>query len=824
MFSRVSRHAKLLARAHNATKLRKSTHLTSIATNSAWTSASGVIACPDAGVQAPTAGFMTAAARSLAPRVDSTCAEAKICRETPSRAICTAPKQGDFDWQPNIVRSDCGLYVDYSLPRTFDKILIANRGEIACRVIRTCKLLGIKTVAVYSQADANALFVKLADEAYCIGPAASAQSYLRGDYIIELAKKVGAQAIHPGYGFLSENAEFAKACFAAGVEFIGPPVAAITDMGSKSASKIIMLNAGVPCVPGYHGEDQSDETLFREAEKTGYPIMLKAVSGGGGKGMRIVWKPEDFMEALEGCRREALASFKDDRVLLERYIQNPRHIEFQIFADKHGNVVHLYERDCSVQRRHQKVFEEAPAPGMTPELRAKMGKAATDAARAVGYVGAGTVEFIVDADTNEYFFMEMNTRLQVEHCVSEMIVQRDFVQWQLHVAAGYPLPVKSQDDITAKGHALELRVYAENPHNNFFPATGSLVHLRAPELAQDVRVETGVRQGDEVSIFYDPMISKLVTWGPDRQSCIARMRRALEDYQIVGPPNNIEFALRTLENKEFLAGGVTTKFIATHLNELVPPVTPPPNEAVILAAVKLIFAERAEAAKHSTPATTTLPKFVGDAFTSAWQSTDSFRVNDSQPTRKVDLLVGGQAVKPEDKRAQVSVEFKFPKDISSLQLISKPYDLVAYAKVGNSEPVLIRAEVDSTGRVKCMIGDTMLFADVVVTEPSSSTGSEVHVFGLQGKHYTFNLPLRVFGASLAAGMGAVAPMAGKVVKVNVKAGDAVKQGQPLVVMEAMKMEHILRAAEPGVVKAVLYVAGDFVEGGKPVVVFEGKDE
>ncbi len=372
---------------------------------------------------------------STASRTGVSSSAAPTVQQSREMSVSTAAKTGHFEWKSDIHRTNCGLYVDRALPQTFNKILIANRGEIACRVIRTCKQLGIKTVAVYSDADANALFVKMADEAYNIGPAASAQSYLRGDYLIELAKKVGAEAIHPGYGFLSENAGFAEACFKAGVEFIGPPVPAITAMGSKSASKNIMNAAGVRCVPGYHGTDQSNERLFKEAEKTGYPIMLKAVSGGGGKGMRIVWKPEEFEEALEGCRREAMASFKDDNVLLERYIQNPRHIEFQVFADKQGNAVHLYERDCSVQRRHQKVFEEAPAPGMSPELRAKMGKSATDAAKAVGYVGAGTVEFIFDADTDEYFFMEMNTRLQVEHCVSEMVVHKDLVQVRSYLDA-----------------------------------------------------------------------------------------------------------------------------------------------------------------------------------------------------------------------------------------------------------------------------------------------------------------------------------------------------------------------------------------------------
>jgi 3-methylcrotonyl-CoA carboxylase alpha subunit len=708
-------------------------------------------------------------------------------------------------WASKIERTECGLYVDKGLPRNFDKILIANRGEIACRVIRTCKQLGIKTVAVYSDADANSMFVKMADEAHHIGPAPSAMSYLRGDYLIELAKEHGAQAIHPGYGFLSENAGFAKACFEAGVEFIGPPVPAITAMGSKSASKAIMLAANVPCVPGYHGDDQDNALLAAEAAKTGYPIMLKAVSGGGGKGMRIVWKPEEFAEALEGCRREALASFKDDRVLLERYIQNPRHVEFQVFADKQGNALHLYERDCSVQRRHQKVLEEAPAPGMTPELRAQMGQSAVDAAKAVGYVGAGTVEFIVDADTNEYFFMEMNTRLQVEHCVSEMIVQKDLVQWQLHVAAGFPLPVRAQEDVTAHGHALELRVYAENPNNNFLPCTGKLTHLSAPALAPDVRVETGVRQGDDVSIFYDPMISKLVTWGPDREQCLRRMLTALEDYQIVGPPTNLQFARRVIEHPAFAEGGVTTKFIATYQDELVPPVTAPAPEVTALAVFSQLLAEQSAAA-------------AAGATEGPWARTAaSFRINDDAPARKVALEISGQGTG--DKKAVVNMLVREPRHAPA-PLGKRPALAVEVSLDGGASFIAVRGGVAADGKIVAHVGDKMLQANAVV----DAATNEIHVFSNHGAHHTFRLPVKAYGSSLAAGSGAVAPMAGKIVKVSVKAGDVVAQGQPLVIMEAMKMEHILRASEAGKVKAVLFGTGDFVEGGKPVVVFEEASE
>jgi 3-methylcrotonyl-CoA carboxylase alpha subunit len=564
-------------------------------------------------------------------------------------------------------------------------------------------------------------------------------------------------------------------------------------MGSKSASKNIMNAAGVRCVPGYHGEAQDNDTLFKEAEKTGYPIMLKAVLGGGGKGMRIVRSPDEFLEAVDGCRREALASFKDDRVLLERYIENPRHIEFQVFADKQGNAVHLYERDCSVQRRHQKVFEEAPAPAMSEELRAQMGKSATDAAKAVGYVGAGTVEFIFDADTNEYFFMEMNTRLQVEHCVSEMIVHRDLVQWQLHVAAGHRLPVQSQADIKATGHALELRVYAENPYNNFFPATGKLVHMSAPEVCADVRVETGVRQGDEVSIHYDPMISKLVVWAPNREACLKRMARAIEDYQIVGPPTNLSFARRVLDNKAFQHGEVTTKFIPTYLDELVPPVAVPSSEVTMLAVMQMLLKEQETQAK------------------SLWANNASFRINDLAPVRKVTLELAGQGTG--DKKDTVTVWVKMPKHAA------KTGSLYVEMSLDGETYVPVQGGIDAEGRVQAMVGLDMLQADVVPAKDG-----EVHVFSNHGAHHTFRVPTKVFGSAVAAGGGAIAPMAGKIIKVNVKAGDSVKMGQALVVMEAMKMEHVLKAPADGVIKSCLFTAGDFVEGGKPVVIFAEKDD
>ncbi|HZD25451.1 MAG TPA: acetyl-CoA carboxylase biotin carboxylase subunit, partial [Alphaproteobacteria bacterium] len=425
----------------------------------------------------------------------------------------------------------------------FRKILIANRGEIACRVIRTARRLGIATVAVYSEADAGAMHVAMADEAVLLGPAPATESYLRADRIIEAAQRTGAEAVHPGYGFLSENAGFAEACAEAGITFIGPPAMAVRAMGEKAAAKAIMEKAGVPVVPGYHGEDQADDLLQQFAREIGYPVLIKAVAGGGGKGMRRVDDEDSFANALKGARREAKSAFGDDKVLVEKYLLRPRHIEVQVFADSHGEAVHLFERDCSIQRRHQKVVEEAPAPGMTAEMRRAMGEAAVAAAKAIGYVGAGTVEFIADVShglsEDRFYFMEMNTRLQVEHPVTEMITGQDLVEWQLRVAAGDPLPL-AQDELNIDGHAVEVRVYAENPQKKFFPSTGRLHRLRPPEEGPHLRVDTGVREGDEVTIYYDPMIAKLIVWGRDRDAAVRRLCAALTETRVAGVTTNAD--------------------------------------------------------------------------------------------------------------------------------------------------------------------------------------------------------------------------------------------------------------------------------------------
>ncbi|MGJ8687075.1 MAG: acetyl-CoA carboxylase biotin carboxylase subunit, partial [Spongiibacteraceae bacterium] len=421
----------------------------------------------------------------------------------------------------------------------FNKILIANRGEIACRIIKTAKRMGIATVAVYSDADRDAMHVQLADEAVHIGPAAASESYLRADKILQAAADTGAQAVHPGYGFMSENAEFCRSCEQQGIVFIGPPVSAIEAMGSKSASKVIMSEAKVPLLPGYHGDDQNDALLKAEAAKIGYPVLLKASAGGGGKGMRIIWEATEFDTALAATRREARNAFGDDKMLVEKFLTGPRHVEIQVFCDNHGNAVHLFERDCSLQRRHQKVIEEAPAPGMTQTLRDAMGHAAVQAATTIGYRGAGTVEFLLNSN-GEFYFMEMNTRLQVEHPVTEMICQQDLVEWQLRVASGEPLPLQ-QEQLSIHGHAFEARIYAEDADNNFLPQTGTLNFFHTLPESDDLRLDSGVRQSDEVSVNYDPMIAKLVVWGEDRQTALQKLQRALANCCIDGVVTNTQF-------------------------------------------------------------------------------------------------------------------------------------------------------------------------------------------------------------------------------------------------------------------------------------------
>jgi acetyl/propionyl-CoA carboxylase alpha subunit len=606
-----------------------------------------------------------------------------------------------------------------------ESLLIANRGEIARRIIRTCKRLGVRTVAVYSEADAQAPFVREADQAVAIGPAPAGESYLVGAKILEAAKNTGAQAIHPGYGFLSENAEFAEAVTAAGLIWVGPPPASIRAMGLKDAAKALMAAAGVPVTPGYQGDDQNDARLQAEAEKLGFPVLIKAVAGGGGKGMRRVDEARDFQAALASCRREAAGAFKDDRVLLETYVTRPRHIEVQVFADTRGSVVHLFERDCSLQRRHQKVIEEAPAPGMTEAVREAVCQAAVRAAQAVNYVGAGTIEFIADAGeglrADRIWFMEMNTRLQVEHPVTEAITGQDLVEWQLRVACGEPLPL-AQDAIPRHGHAIEARLYAENPHTGFLPSIGRLDHFRLPA---SVRVDSAVEEGGVVTPFYDPMIAKLIAYGPTREAAAAELAAACRAVEVWPVKTNAGFLARALADPDFLDGAVETNFIAERLERLTPPAEP---SALVLQA-----AANEAVARSGVPAALT-----------------GFRLN-ADPVFAVQLSHEGTR-----HTAQLMPE-------------TRPHDLKVYV----------------SGR------------DFIVFEA--------------GEPYALTLPKAEAGAEGETGDGQIESlMPGLIVDVAVAVGDKVGKGAPLVVLEAMKMEHTLTAPFDGVVESVSVKKGDRV--------------
>ncbi len=662
----------------------------------------------------------------------------------------------------------------------FNKILIANRGEIACRVIKTARRLGIKTVAVYSEADAGARHVRLADEAVLIGPAAARESYLVIDKIIAAAKQTGAQAIHPGYGFLSENEDFCHACDAAGIVFIGPPVSAIHAMGSKSEAKKLMEKAGVPLTPGYHGDNQEPAFLNVQADAIGYPVLIKAAAGGGGKGMRLVERSEDFLDALASCKREAASSFGDDHVLVEKYLTRPRHIEIQVFGDRFGNVVYLFERDCSVQRRHQKVLEEAPAPGMTLERRAAMGKAAVEAAKAVGYVGAGTVEFIANQD-GSFYFMEMNTRLQVEHPVTEMITGLDLVEWQLRVASGEPLPL-AQEQLAINGHALEARIYAEDPSKGFLPSTGRLVHLAPPEEGMHVRVDTGVEEGDEISPFSDPMIAKLIVWDVNRDRALARMLQALAEYRVVGVANNIEFLSRLTACPAFANADLDTGLIEREKDYLFPDQIEPSREAWLAVALAELLRERERAqrlaARHPEP-DSPWHRRDGWRMNSAASRTLIFRFGEVEKTLAVTHLGNGFAI---------------------------TLDGVASAVAGSLNPRgLLRAEFDG----------------LRTTATAVVAGERRHLFG-NGRAWQFAAvdPLHHSGEGGGAEGGLLAPMPGKVIALIAAEGAAVEKGAPLLILEAMKMEHTITAPAAGTVKGFRFAVGDQVGDGAELVEFE----
>ena len=675
-------------------------------------------------------------------------------------------------------------------PTKFDTLLVANRGEIACRVMRTALRMGLKTVAVYSDADATSRHVREADEAVRLGPAAARESYLNVDAVIEAAQRTGTGAIHPGYGFLSENGTFVKALEQAGITFVGPPASAIAAMGDKSAAKARMANAGVPLVPGYHGDDQGDALLRSEADKIGYPVMLKASAGGGGKGMRVVESGEGFQAALDGCRRESKAAFGDDRMLIEKYLVQPRHVEVQVFCDRYGNGVYLFERDCSVQRRHQKVIEEAPAPGMTTELRAAMGDAAVRAAQEIGYVGAGTVEFLLDSSPGQdgaFYFMEMNTRLQVEHPVTEMITGQDLVEWQLRVAMGEPLPCR-QDELTITGHSFEARIYAEDPEQDFLPATGLLTRfaldLEGAGLGADqVRLDSGVESGDTVSMHYDPMLAKLIVHGVDRDAALATLNRALAALDVQGVVTNRAFLQRLANHPGFKNVELDTRFIER-------------NEATLFAPRQFSTEDYASAALIG------LHQLAQECESdSPWGRHDGFRLN-APHTIRIALCDPASAqaadndsavVVVEGKRATLDTRWQLTIGNSTLTASLQPLEGDAVAITLNGHRRRLQAYKD--GHV------------VVMAEPSGETRLFWRrIDAIDHGHHEAESTL-------------TAPMNGTVVALLVEPGAQVEKGMPLMVMEAMKMEHTMTAPADGSIETFHFQAGDTVSQGAVLLDF-----
>ncbi|MBK7531356.1 acetyl/propionyl/methylcrotonyl-CoA carboxylase subunit alpha [Piscinibacter sp.] len=662
----------------------------------------------------------------------------------------------------------------------FSKILIANRGEIACRVAATARRLGVRTVAVYSDADANAKHVLACDEAVHIGGNAPRDSYLRGERIVEAARATGAQAIHPGYGFLSENEDFAQACADAGLVFIGPPPSAIKAMGLKAESKQLMEKAGVPLVPGYHGADQDPALLKREADRIGYPVLIKASAGGGGKGMRIVNKAEEFEAALASCQREARNSFGDDAVLVERYVTRPRHIEIQVFGDSHGECLYLFERDCSVQRRHQKVLEEAPAPGMSEARRREMGAAAVAAAKAVGYVGAGTVEFIAEPTADgdlRFFFMEMNTRLQVEHPVTEAITGLDLVEWQLRVASGEPLPLK-QDQLRIHGHAIEARICAENPDANFLPATGTLDVYRTPPCTSfergEVRVDAGVREGDTISPHYDSMVAKLIVWGADRAQALARLDVALAQTHIVGLHTNVAFLRRVVASRSFAQADLDTALIERERSALFG--APPLALEVAAAGVVAHALAHERAGEDADP----------------WSRRDAWRMHGAA-VRRFDLEVDGAH--------HVATLSRTHEGEQLLSLGGQQWPFAASTRGGTLHDVTL---------------DRRRWPLSVY-----AVGERISVFAPEGAATLHEIDPIAHAADGAGEAGRLtAPMPGKVIALLARSGESVKKGQPLAVMEAMKMEHTITAPCDGTVAELLYAVGDQVLEGEELLRLE----
>lgn len=667
------------------------------------------------------------------------------------------------------------------------KILIANRGEIACRIIKTANDLGIDTVAVYSEADAEAKHVALATESVCIGPAPSKDSYLKVDTIIEVAKELQVDAIHPGYGFLSENPGFAKACSDNNIKFIGPSVSAIEAMGSKSAAKSIMEKADVPMIRGYHGSDQSFDKLKAEAERVGYPIMLKAAAGGGGKGMRIVDSADQFQEAFDGTKREAKTSFGDDTLLIEKYLASPRHVEVQVFADQQGNTVYLFERDCSIQRRHQKIVEEAPAPGLSEKLRQAMGEAAVNAAKAINYEGAGTVEFLLEGE--EFYFMEMNTRLQVEHPVTEMITGLDLVAWQIAVANGDSLP-QTQKELSFHGHAIEVRIYAESPLEDFLPATGSIKYLCEPNESHNVRLDSGINEGDEVSIYYDPMLAKLIVWDESRDAAIDQMLGALKQFQMIGVNNNVGFLQSVVAHEDFRNAELSTHFI-------------PKNEDTLLHITRRTDAEIVASAAILHHAGLEEESTDREDKKSPWSLNSGWRVGAEE-------------------------EFHY--------LLSFEHQLYhCYVTEGDCTEITIKRDNEilwqGLGGLEYQNDETLISLFDSVSALEDGSGTELNWDVVQLDQF-FHLSNGMESYCVEAGVqsldsvldeddhAATAPMTGTIVSILVQPGDEVEKDAPLVIMEAMKMEHTIRAAEDGRIKEVFFAQGDIVDEGSELIAFE----
>ena len=653
----------------------------------------------------------------------------------------------------------------------FTKILIANRGEIACRIIKTARRLGVLTVAVYSDADKNALHVEKADQAFHIGKAAVSESYLKIDRIIEIAKNTGCQAIHPGYGFLSENPEFVAACDEAGIVFIGPQIDAIRTMGLKDAAKVIMQESGVPVVPGYHGTNQDAEFLKSQANDCGYPVLIKARAGGGGKGMRLVKDSNDFVDELDSARREALSSFGDDHVIIEKFIPSPRHIEVQVFADSHGNAVHLFERDCSMQRRHQKVIEEAPAPAMTQSLRELMGEAAVRAAKAVDYRGAGTVEFIVDSScglkSDGFYFMEMNTRLQVEHPITEAITGQDLVEWQLRVAAGETLP-KTQQQLSIDGCAIEARIYAEDPQNNFMPSIGRLERLSFPGGA--VRIDSGVCGGDDISTYYDPMIAKVIVHAENRDLAVAKLHAALLKTQVVGCITNVEFLTRLLQHPEFTRAQIDTGLIERNYESLTRHIDPDKNAVALAALTAFGYISDAQGTNNSSD---------------PWQSLTGWR-HFSAAKQYTHLSWPGSKIAVElEAHSSGELQISFEDKHVFVRLLSIQGTTVI-ADFGNQ---IVRSTVIKNRAQVTVFNDASQSVINLLDDISQSDTSEV------------------------SDKNIIAPMPGLITAVKVQIGQSVIKGDVLIVMEAMKMEHSLRATMDGVVESLLVCEGDQVSEG-----------